>query len=119
MNTQSKKGDNMATIQVTRQMLEVLDNYDRAFGAVTPSTDEEKAIEAEYKATYDMILDTFGKLGVEEVATLGTEFDYEVHQAVMQKPSDEYEEGIVCEEFQKGFKLGNELVRAAMVAVAA
>lgn len=109
----------MATTQVVREMLSVLDNYDRAFGSISPESDEQRAIEAEYKAAYQMILDTFAQLGVEEVKTLGSEFDYEVHQAVMQKPSDEYEEGIVCEEFQKGFKIGNTLIRAAMVAVAA
>jgi molecular chaperone GrpE len=46
------------------------------------------------------------------------EFDYEFHQAVMQKPSEEYEEGIVCEELAKGFKLNDQLIRAAMVVVA-
>jgi molecular chaperone GrpE len=119
MNVQSQKSDDQATMQVARQMLEVLDNFDRAFGSVTPETDEQGAIEAEYKKAYDDILSTFKKLGVEEVQSVGTEFDYEVHQAVMQRPSDEYEEGIVCEEFQKGFKIGDTLIRAAMVAVAA
>jgi len=109
----------MATVQVARQMLEVLDNFDRAFGAVTPESDFEKEIEAEYRQAYEQILETFNKLGVEPVETLGKEFDYEYHQAVMQKASDEYEEGIVCEELQRGFKLGDTLIRAAMVAVAA
>ncbi|GAX29484.1 molecular chaperone GrpE [Fistulifera solaris] len=118
MNEQSKGGDSMATVQVARNMLNVLDNFDRAFGAVQPSNDEELAIEAEYKGTYQMMLDAFAEMGVEEIPTVGVEFDYQVHQAVMQKPSDEYEEGIVCEEFQKGFKCGDSLVRAAMVAVA-
>ena len=119
MNSQNSQRDEMATVQVIRKMLDVLDNYDRAFGVVTPETDDEKAIEAEYKDAYDMILTTFKKLGVEEVPTIGAEFDYEIHQAVMQKPSDEHDEGIVCEEFQKGFKIGDTLIRAAMVAVAA
>ena len=118
MNTQSNKSDDMATSQVAREMLAVLDNFDRAFGQVTPSTDEEKAIEAEYRQAYDGILDIFTKLGVKEVPTLGIEFDYQIHQAVMQKPSDEYAEGIVCDELQKGFKIGDTLIRAAMVAVA-
>jgi len=109
----------MAIVQVTREMLKVLDNYDRAFGAVTPSGDIEAEIEADYKSTWDDIMQTFSDLGVEEIKTVGVEFDYEVHQAVMQKPSDEYEEGIVCEEFQKGFKIGDTLIRASMVAVAA
>lgn len=119
MKTQNSQGDTMATTQVARKMLEVLDNYDRAFGAIAPETDAEKAIEFEYKEAYQMILSTFEKLGIEEIPTVGTEFDYELHQAVMQKPSEDYEEGIVCEEFQKGFKIGDTLVRAAMVAVAA
>lgn len=108
----------MATVQVVREMLEVLDNYDRAFGAVTPETDEQKAIEAEYKVTYEEILSIFENLGVSVIETVGKEFDYEYHQAVMQKATDEYDEGIVCEEFQKGFVLGETLIRASMVAVA-
>jgi molecular chaperone GrpE len=109
----------MAIVQVTRQMLEVLDLCDRAFDSVKPETAFEKEVEAEYRDAYNMILETFKKLEVEEVATVGFEFDYEVHQAVMQKPSDEHEEGIVCEEFRKGYKLNDTLIRAAMVAVAA
>jgi molecular chaperone GrpE len=119
MNAQNTQGDSMATIQVVRQILGVLDTFDRAFGVVQPTTEEERAVEAEYRQVYEGILETFTKLGVEVVPTLGIEFDYEIHQAVMQKPSDEYDEGIVCEEFQKGFKFGDQLVRAAMVAVAA
>ena len=109
----------MAITMVVREILELLDNFDRAFGAVKPEADAEMAIEAEYKELYDAIVATFENLGVEQAETLGTEFDYEVHQAVMQRPSDEYEEGMVCEEFQKGFKMGDTLIRAAMVAVAA
>lgn len=119
LNAQGDTNDDQATMQVARQMLEVLDNFDRALGQVTAETDEQKAIEAEYQKAYDSILETFKKLGVEEIQCEGTEFDYELHQAVMQKPSDDYEEGIVCEELQKGFKIGDTLVRASMVAVAA
>lgn len=108
----------MATVQVARQMLEVLDNFDRAFGAVRPESEEEMAIETEFKEVYESVLSVFADLGVEQVETLGTEFDYEYHQAVMQKPGTDYEEGIVCEELQKGFKLDDVLIRAAMVAVA-
>ena len=118
MTNQNKQGDTMATTQVVREMLEVLDNFDRAFGVIEATTDEEKKIEEEYRAVYQSILDVFDKLGVKEVETVGTEFDYEVHQAVMQRPSDEYDEGIVVEEFQKGFVLEETLIRAAMVSVA-
>lgn len=117
---QSEGDDGTETIEVARKVLEVLDNFDRAFGIVTPTTDAEKEIETSYKNTYSMILDTFEKLGIKEVETLGTEFDYEVHQAMMSRPSDEYEEGIVCDEFAKGYVTKDgKLIRAAMVSVAA
>lgn len=118
MASQSETRDVEVTRGVVQDILELLDNFDRAFGIVQPETDAEKAIDAEYKQAYQMILDVLSELGVEEVPTLGAEFDYELHQAVMQKPSDEYEEGTVCEEFQKGFKIGDTLIRPAMVAVA-
>lgn len=119
MNTQSNASSDQATMQVARQMLDVLDNFDRAFGAVTAETESEKAIEAAYQEAYNDILAVFEKLGIEQIETVGSEFDYEYHQAVMQRPSEEHEEGIVCEEFAKGFKIGDTLIRAAMVAVAA
>ena len=119
MAQQSKEGNPLATLEVVRSMLSVLDNYDRAFNAVNAETEEQKAVEADYMRTRAMIYDTFEKLGVTEVPTVGAEFDYEVHQAVMQRPSDEYDEGVVCEELAKGYVLGDKLIRAAMVSVAA
>ena len=119
MNTQSNASNDQATMQVARKMLNVLDNFDRAFGAVQAETESEKAIEAEYRKSYDEILAIFDRLGIQQVETLGIPFDYEYHQAVLQMPSDEDEEGLVCKELAKGFKIGDTLIRAAMVAVAA
>jgi molecular chaperone GrpE len=119
MSTQNKKGDVMATQLVVREMLEMMDTMDRGFGVVKAESEAEQAIMDEYKEVYQNILDTFEKLGVTQVETLGKEFDYEVHQAVMQRPSEDYEEGIVCDELQKGFMIGETLIRAAMVSVAA
>jgi molecular chaperone GrpE len=114
--TKSSQGNADATIQVARKILEVIDNCNRAFSNIIPETDEEREAESAYKKAYNGILSTFEELGVTEIQTVGTEFDYEVHQAVLQKPS-EFEEGIVCEELQKGYKFQEKLVRAAMVAV--
>lgn len=118
MSKQSREGEGTATIEVARKMLDVLDNYDRAFGQVNAETDEEKEVEAAYMKTKDMILNIFKTLDIKEVETVGTEFDYEFHQAVLQRPS-EYEENIVCEELAKGYVLGDKLIRAAMVSVSA
>mmetsp|Transcript_55824 Transcript_55824/g.167307 ORF Transcript_55824/g.167307 Transcript_55824/m.167307 type:complete len:122 (+) Transcript_55824:163-528(+) len=118
MSKQSRDGEGIAKIEVTRKMLEVLDNYERAFGQVSAETDEQKEVEAAYVQTKEMILDIFENLEIKEVETVGIEFDYEIHQAVLQRPS-EFEENIVCEELAKGYILGDKLIRAAMVSVSA
>ena len=112
-------GTEIATVDVAQQILNVLDNYDRAFKSIEAVTNEEVEIVDAYKKTYDMILDAFTELNVTKVETLGMEFDYECHQAILQMPSDEYEEGIVCQEFAMGWKCGETLIRPAMGAVAA
>jgi len=111
------RGTEQATVDVATNILTVLDNYDRAFQSVEAATNEEVEIVESYKHTYDMILDTFTELNVTKVETVGAEFDYEMHQAIMQMPSDEYEEGVVCQEFAMGWRCGDKLIRPAMVAV--
>jgi len=118
MTEQNQEGDSDAKVRVVKGILDLLDNFDRASGVINAETEGEKVIESEYKAAYQDILDQFEKMGVTEVETVGKEFDYELHQAVMQMPGTEYEEGFVCQEFQKGFIMGEALIRPAMVAVA-
>lgn len=116
---QGALGDEAARVEVATKILNVLETYDRAFQAVDAATNEEVEIVDAYKGTYDLILDAFVELNVTKVETLGLEFDYEIHQAMMQMPSDEYEEGIVCQEFASGWRCGETLIRPAMVVVAA
>lgn len=120
MKQKMKEGAGVANIEIARKILSVVDNYDRAFAVVSPETDAEKEVEASYKETYDMIMNQFDAIGVKQVNTVGTEFNYEFHQAVMMRPDEDYEEGIVCEELAKGFAMEDgTLIRAAMVVVAA
>ena len=121
MKDKMKAEAGLANIQIARKFLNVLDNYDRAFIALTPEWHEEKEVEAAYnKETYDSILKQFDDISVKQVETVGVEFDYEFHQAVMMRPDEDYEEGVVCEELAKGFKMEDgTLIRAAMVVVAA
>lgn len=119
MTANNEKGDAQAIVKVVQEVLSLLDNFDRAYGVIKPETPEDEVVQAEYKAAYQSVLETFEKLGVTEVETVGKEFDYELHQAVMQMPGTEYEEGICCQEFQKGFLMEETLIRPAMVAVAA
>lgn len=113
------QGKEMATVDVATSILKVLDNYDRAFQAVEPATNEEVEIVDAYKNTYDMLINVLSsELNVTKVETVGAEFDYEMHQAMLQMSSDEYEEGIVCQEFAPGWVCGEKCIRPAMVAVA-
>lgn len=112
------QGKEMATVDVATSILNVLDNYDRAFQAVEAATNEEVEIVDAYKHTYDMIINALTELNVTKVETVGMEFNYEMHQAMMQMPSDDYEEGIVCQEFAPGWVCGEKCIRPAMVAVA-
>lgn len=110
--------DKLASVDIARAMLEVLDNFERAFKNVIPETIEQKEMEAAYKHIFEQIQTSFHNLGIREIETVGKEFDYAVHQAVMSSPSDEYEEGFVIQELQKGYALDDTVIRAAYVVVA-
>ena len=69
-NLQSNQGDSIAFGQVSQEILKVLDKYNQAFGAVKPNTDSEMAIEAEYMAAYNDFIQTFSKIGVQEIGPL-------------------------------------------------
>ena len=97
------------------QILAILDTLDMAANA--PTTDEN------YKKGVMMTLDkaaaAFKVLKVEEIPALGLPFDPEVHSAMMQQPAAEGQEsGTVVQVFQKGYKLGDKVVRHATVVVA-
>ena len=98
------------------KLLPVIDNLERALSAAGESEDGLKAgVEMVLRQTKE----TFAKMGVEEIDPLGQPFDAELHNAVMQGSEDEGEPGTVCAVFQKGYKLGNRVVRHAMVKVVA
>lgn len=98
------------------KLLPVIDNLERAIAA---AGEEESAL----RSGVDMVLrqtkETFAKMGVEEIDPLGQPFDAEFHNAVMQGTEEEGEPGTVCAVFQKGYKLGNRVIRFAMVKVVA
>ncbi|MBQ8568934.1 MAG: nucleotide exchange factor GrpE [Oscillospiraceae bacterium] len=103
-----------ATAKAVEEILAVIDNFERALAAET--TDET------YKKGVDMIfrqfIDILKKLGVEEIEALNCEFDPNVHNAVTQVQDDNFGENIVCQVFQKGYKMGTKVIRCSMVAVA-
>lgn len=98
------------------KLLPIIDNLERALAAAGEGEDGLKAgVEMVLRQTKE----TFAKMGVEEIDPMGQPFDAELHNAVMQGGEDEGEPGTVCAVFQKGYKLGNRVIRHAMVKVVA
>lgn len=96
------------------EILPVFDNFERALNAET--TDKK------YKSGVEMIFNQFGealkKLGVEIIDPLGETFDPNIANAVNQIEDDNLGENEVAEVFQKGYKIGDKIIRYAMVVVA-
>ena len=104
---------------VVEAILPVIDNFERALAMA--SDDEEKKddpfIDGMDKV-YRQLMDELDKLGVKPIEALGEEFDPNLHNAVMQEETEEYESGEVCKELQKGYTLKDSVVRHSMVSVA-
>lgn len=97
------------------QILAILDTLDMAANAPTSDENYKKGV----LMTLDKAAAAFKVLKVEEIPALGLPFDPEVHSAVMQQPAAEGQEsGTVVQVFQKGYKLGDKVVRHATVVVA-
>lgn len=108
---------------VIREVLPVLDNLERALGATASLSPDAGA--AEVKGIVDgvkMVLKLFedqaGRMGLSKVKTAGERFDPSVHDAIQQVETDEHPPGTVIQEVVAGYRLGEKLVRPAMVIVA-
>jgi molecular chaperone GrpE len=96
------------------KMLPIYDNLERALQQETTDAAFKKGVEM----TMNELLKIFGTLGVEVFGNPGDEFDPNLHNAVMHIDSDELAENTLSQVFQKGFKIGEKVVRFAMVQVA-
>lgn len=98
------------------QLLPVVDNLERALAA---AGEEENALKSGVEMVLRQTRDVLTKMGVEEIDPQGQPFDAELMNAVMQGSADEGEPGTVCMVLQKGYKLGERVIRHAMVKVVA
>jgi len=96
------------------KLLPVYDNLERALNQPTEDTAYKKGVEM----TMNELVKIFTSLGVEIFGNVGDVFDPNLHNAVMHIDSDELEENTLSQVFQKGFKIGDKVVRFAMVQVA-
>ncbi len=103
------------TAKIVSEFLTVADSLERALSIECADENFKKGVQM----IYDSFMETLSKLGVEQIASEG-DFDPSMHQAVQQVPADEeHQSGQIASTFQKGYKIGNKVLRFAMVAVVA
>ena len=100
-----------------KKVLEVADNFDRAIDMVEKIDNLDKMKET-FHVLNKQLTESLTKLGLEQIKCVGEKFDPNLHEAVMQTPTNDYPEETVITEMQKGYKLGDKVLRPAMVAVA-
>jgi len=109
--------------EVARKLLPVVDNLARAL-------DAEKTVQSSESKEFRHFLhgvelinkqlnDVLESLGIQPIASVGERFDPHIHEAVVTEPSDKYEPDTVTEELARGYRIGDRLLRPAMVKVAA
>ncbi len=104
-----------ATVACMTELLPVLDNFDRAL-SITDS--DVEAYKKGMEMIYTNFMEILKKLNVEPFGEAGESFDPNFHNAVMHIEDDTMEKNVIAEVFSKGYKLGDKLLRPAMVKVA-
>lgn len=102
---------------VIEKILPVVDNFERGLATVPEEKKEDPFVDG-MNRIYRQLLTELENMGVKPIEALGQEFDPNLHNAVMQVESDEYESGVIAQELQKGYTYRDNVVRHSMVAVA-
>lgn len=113
--TEKEKGDiySYANEKLVSQLLEVVDNFERALKHESADEGYAEGMEMIFK----QLTGVLEKAGLEEINALGEDFDPNFHNAVMTEDNDEFESGKVTEVMQKGYKLNSKVIRPSMVKV--
>jgi molecular chaperone GrpE len=106
----------MSKVGTIEEMLRVRDHFGMAMMAINQSDDVE-VIKQGMNMIQTEFMHCFENLGVSELPTVGETFDPNLHEALKAEPSDEFDEGVIIQEFKAGYKLGDRLIRAATVIV--
>jgi molecular chaperone GrpE len=100
--------------EVMKELLPIIDNLERALQASAQDEPLRKGVELIHRQMLDMLR----KRGVKPIEALGSDFNPNFHQAVIHEESADHREGEVMEELQRGYVVGDKLLRPAMVKVA-
>ena len=102
--------------KLLEKLSEVQDNFERAFASENKAQDLE-AFEKGMQMIYNQFAKILTDAGLEQIDPTGAEFDPNMHDALMQQPSESVPEGHVVTVFQKGYKLKNKILKTAKVIV--
>jgi molecular chaperone GrpE len=103
-----------ASMDLVRNLLPILDDFERALKVETADKDYARGIELIYQRFYD----TLKKMGLEPIETAGKQFDPNQHEAVQRVHTEEYPDQAIVEELQRGYNFKGKLLRPAWVKVA-
>ena len=103
-------------ISVIEKILPVVDNFERGFSSI-PEEEKGTSFAAGMEMVYKQLMTELEKMDVKPIPAVGEEFDPNLHNAVMQVKSEEYETGVIAQELQKGYTYRGTVVRHSMVAV--
>lgn len=98
-------------------LLAVIDTFERAQKSIADTDDAQKVKES-FDVVQKQFLDALQKLGLKTIETEGQKFDPNLHEAVMQTPSEEVEDHTIIQELQKGYMLDDRIIRPTLVNVA-
>jgi molecular chaperone GrpE len=103
-----------AGMETVREILPIVDDFERALKVETADRDYAKGVEL----IYHRMLDALKKMGLEPIETAGKMFDPNLHQAVERVQTEDAEDQAIVGEFQRGYNFKGKLLRPAMVKVA-
>ena len=105
----------LAAVDLVQDLLPVIDDFERALQIDAPGSESyRQGLEIIHRALMDMLR----KRGVTPIEAVGTPFDPQIHQAVAYDEAPDRRDGEVMEQFTRGYRLGDKLIRPAMVKVA-
>lgn len=105
-----------ANFRLLRELVDILDNFERALESDAVRENGE-AYRKGVELIYNQLADLLAKEDVTSIEAVGRPFDPHCHEAIMQVESEEFDEGIVCQEIQRGYTLGDRVLRHARVVV--
>ena len=107
-----------AGMEVVRSLLPAVDDFERALKAAQASASGEDEFVKGLELIYKRLLETLTKQGLEPIATEGQQFNPHLHEAVQRVEQEDAEDGVVLEEYQRGYNYKGKLLRPSMVKVA-